>query len=172
MAWSAWPLAPFGADDTLQLVRELSGSGRGERFAARLQESTRGNPYFLLETLRYLFDAGELRIDARTLETAYDDAATYGRLPVPPTVREAVIERVERLGMPSRRVLEIAALAGDGFTLDLLRPASALDDWQAVEGLELSLQAGFVAAASRATASATSWSAMPLPASSPKSGGE
>ena len=139
------PLAPFGAEDTLQLVRELSGSGRGERFAARLQESTRGNPYFLLETLRYLFDAGELRIDAEgRWETAYDDAATYGRLPVPPTVRDAVIERVERLGAPSRRVLEIAALAGDGFTLDLLRPASALDDWQAVEGLELSLQAGFV----------------------------
>ena len=139
------PLAPFGADDTLQLVRELSGSGRGERFAARLQESTHGNPYFLLETLRYLFDAGELRIDAEgRWETAYDDAATYGRLPVPPTVREAVIERVERLGAPSRRVLEIAALAGDGFTLDLLRPASALDEWQAVEGLELSLQAGFV----------------------------
>ena len=88
-AWSAVSLAPFGADDTLQLVRELSGSGRGERFAARLQESTRGNPYFLLETLRYLFDAGELRIDAEgRWETAYDDAATYGRLPVPPTVRE------------------------------------------------------------------------------------
>ena len=139
------PLAPFGADDTLQLVRDLSGSGRGERFAARLQESTRGNPYFLLETLRYLFDAGELRIDAEgRWETAYDDDAAYARLPVPPTVRDAVIERVERLGAPSRRVLEIAALAGDGFTLELLQPASALDEWQAVEGLELSLQAGFV----------------------------
>ena len=139
------PLAPFDADDTLQLVRELSGSGRGERFAARLQESTHGNPYFLLETLRYLFDAGELRIDAEgRWETAYDDDAAYARLPVPPTVRDAVIERVERLGTPSRRVLEIAALAGDGFTLDLLGPASGLDEWQAVEGLELSLQAGFV----------------------------
>ena len=83
-----------------------------------------------------------------------------------------MIERVERLGLPSRRVLEIAALAGDGFTLDLLRPASALDDWQAVEGLELSLQAGFVSGNVQGYRFSHDWSETPLPASSPRSGGE
>ena len=137
------PLAPLDGDGTLALVRELSGVTGGELFAQRLQRVTQGNPYFMLETLRFLFDIGELRIEESGLwSTRYDgDTGDYRELPVPPSVQQAVVERVERLGPAARRVLETAALAGDPFTLDDVQPATALTDWDALEGLERALQA-------------------------------
>ena len=117
--------------------------------ARRLQRATHGNPYFLLETIRFLFDSGDLTIDERgTWVTRYDeDTGSYAELPVPPTVQQAVIERVERLGPAARRVLETAALAGDGFVLEEVQPATALSDWEALEGLERALQANLIASA-------------------------
>lgn len=143
------PLAPLAEADTLALVRELSDSGGGELFARRLQRSTAGNPYHLLETLRFLFDAGELQVDERGgWRTRYDDAtADYAELPVPPSVAQTVVERVDRLGAAARRVLEAAALAGDGFTLDDVQPATALSAFDALEGLERALDARLIAAA-------------------------
>lgn len=140
------PLAPLDAAGTLQLVRELSGSAGGELFAQRLQRVTHGNPYFMLETLRFLFDVGELQIDdAGVWSTRHDDdTGDYRELPVPPSVQQAVVERVERLGPAARRVLETAALAGDPFTLDDVQPATALAEWDALEGLERALQAQLV----------------------------
>jgi DNA-binding SARP family transcriptional activator len=137
------PLAPLDAGGTLALVRNLSGSAGGELFAQRLQRVTQGNPYFMLETLRFLFDIGELRIDESGLwSTRYDgETGDYRELPVPPSVQQAVVERVERLGPAARRVLETAALAGDPFTLDDVQPATALTDWDALDGLERALQA-------------------------------
>lgn len=142
------PLALHAFDDqsTLQLVRRLSGSIRGERFAQRLQKVTLGNPYFLLETIRFLFDSGELTLDERgAWITRYDDATEdYLELPVPPTVQQAVRERVERLGSAARRVMETAALAGEHFTLLEVQPATALSEWDALEGLERAMQAQLV----------------------------
>lgn len=141
------PLAPFAEDETLALVRALSGSAGGTLFSARLQRATRGNPFFLLETIRFLFDAGELKLDDRgAWATHYDDATTdYAELPVPPTVAATVVERVERLGAAARRVLEAAALTSAGFTLAQVQPATALSEWEALEGLERAVQAEVIA---------------------------
>jgi DNA-binding SARP family transcriptional activator len=147
-------LQPFDADATLQLVRTLSGSAQGARFAERLQRTTHGNPYFLLETLRFLFDSGELAIDGHGVWTTRydDDTADYAELPVPPTVQQAIVERVERLGPAAQRVLESAALADDPFTLDDVQGATALSEWEAVDGLERAALAQVLAAAGAPTA--------------------
>lgn len=140
-------LAPLPESATLALVRALSGSAGGHKFAQRLQRATDGNPYFLLETLRFLFDTGELAIDTQGVwTTRYDDAtADYAELPVPPSVEQAIVERVERLGPAAQRVLETAALADDPFTLDDVQGATALSDWEAVDGLERAAQADVLA---------------------------
>lgn len=140
-------LQPLSEAATLQLVRELSGTSAGHRFAHRLQRATQGNPFFLLETIRFLFDIGELALDERgRWSTAHDaETADYSELPVPPTVQKAVLERIERLGAAARRILETAALAGDRFSLLDVQPATALSDWDASEGLERALQAQLLA---------------------------
>lgn len=144
-------LAPLDTAATTELVRRLSGARDGRVFAERLQRATRGNPFFLLETLRFLFDSGELTLDPQgNWSTRYDEATgDYAELPVPPTVQQAVLERVERLGPAARRVLETAALAGDGFKLDEVQPATALSDWEALEGLERASGASLVVGVER-----------------------
>ena len=47
--------------EVLRLIRHLSGqTGGAERFSQRLHYETGGNPFFLLETLRVMFEAGIL----------------------------------------------------------------------------------------------------------------
>ncbi len=105
-------LGGFDADETLDLVHMLSASPGGSLFARRLQQATDGNPFFLIETLRYLHAQGLLQIDALGRWSTPFDAATvdYAELPVPASVREAVNARVHALGDAARPVLEAASL--------------------------------------------------------------
>ncbi len=140
-------LAPLDEAGVVALVQSMAGadagSAGGHLFAQRLARSTGGNPFFLFESIRHLFDSGELQLDATgAWSTRYDDTtADYEELPLPPSVQEVVLERVERLGAPARRVLEAAALTDAGFTLGEVQPATALSDFESVDGLERAVQA-------------------------------
>ena len=127
----------------LRLVQTLSGQGGGVRFAARLGAATGGNVFFALETIRALFEAGELQADPTDgWHTRYDETTTdYSELPLPASVVDTVSARVARLGPTARRVLETAALAQDGSTLVELRSATALTDWEALDGIERAVDA-------------------------------
>jgi DNA-binding SARP family transcriptional activator len=139
-------LQPLPAPQVLELVRRLSGARDPARFAARLQASTEGNPFFLTQTLRHLAETGALVVgDDGQWQTPYDDdTADYRELPMPATVREAVLTRVARLGAADGRVLEAAALAAEPFSPALLAPACALSEIEAVLAIERAVQAGLL----------------------------
>ncbi len=136
-------LGPLREADVRALVGCLSGNPSAHLFSRRLHQVTAGNPFFALETIRYLFEIGELNIDATGgWSTRFDQTTTdYAELPIPPSVRQAVLERVDRLGPAARRLLETAALTSDGFTLEEIQPATALSDWEGLEGLERAVNA-------------------------------
>jgi hypothetical protein len=115
-------LPPLGGDAVFELVRQLSGAESPQRFAGRLQRATGGNPFFLVETLRQLIELGLLEQAADGVWcTPFDDATDdYRELPLPASVRDAVLSRVRRLDAACIRVLEAAALAGDAFAPSLL----------------------------------------------------
>lgn len=150
-------LAPLDEAGVVALVQTMAGTepggSSGRLFAQRLARSTGGNPFFLFESIRHLFDSGELQLDATgAWSTRYDDTtADYEELPLPPSVQEVVIERVERLGAPARRVLEAAALTDAGFTLGEVQPATALSDFESVDGLERAVQAQLLLRDARGT---------------------
>jgi DNA-binding SARP family transcriptional activator/tetratricopeptide (TPR) repeat protein len=129
--------------DVRGMIQALTGGNDAPRFAQRLHNATTGNPFFMLETLRDLFSAGELQVMATGgWHTAYDaDTETYNELRIPTTVRETVIGRVDRAGAATRRLLEAASLAGDGFDLNLIASATALNEWEGLEGIERAVQA-------------------------------
>ena len=134
----ALALEGLAADEALALVRALSGSPGGTLFAQRLQRATEGNPFFLIETLRHLFEQGQLIVepDGRW-STPFDDVtADYAELPVPASVRDAVLGRVRALGETARRLLEAASLLGDGFDLSLLDGTTTLAAEDAAAALE------------------------------------
>jgi tetratricopeptide (TPR) repeat protein len=130
----------------LELVRTLSGSPRGERFARRLWRATGGNPLFTFETLAHLVETGVLGIDASgRWATPFDDATEdYRELPIPPSVHAALAARVRSLGEAAQRLLEAASLIGDDFDLALATSASALGEWEALRALEAALAARLV----------------------------
>lgn len=135
-------LPPLAETEVLDLVRQLSGAASPERFAARLQRSTGGNPFFVTETLRHLAEQRWLQADDQGVwRTPFDDATQdYRELPLPAGVREAVLGRVQRLGSAAVRVLEAAALAGEPFGPELLAPACALSELDTVLAIEQALQ--------------------------------
>ena len=135
-------LMPLEEPEVMELVQAMSGE-HAPLFSQRLHTATAGNAYYILETLRHLFETGDLKVErGGGWSTPYDETTTdYRELPVPASVRQAALQRVERLGAAAQRLLEAASLSEDGFGLDEIQPATALSDWEGLEGLERAVAA-------------------------------
>nr|WP_281376999.1 AAA family ATPase [Deinobacterium chartae] len=130
-------LGGLSETEVCTLVQALSGGREPTLFARRLHAATGGNPLFVLETLRYLFETGNLSEDAQGWSSPFDERTVdYAELPIPPEVREVVLERVARLGNPAGRLLEAASLYGASAPLEDLAGATALSEWEALEAVE------------------------------------
>ncbi|GIW33959.1 AAA family ATPase [Meiothermus sp.] len=138
-------LKPLSETDLLRLVRALSGSSGAIRFTQRLHQATGGNPLFVLETLKALFESGALQVGPEGWRTPYDqETRDYRELPLPASVQEAVARRLQGLGAAPQRLLEAASLTGDGFGLEELEGATALSEWESLEALEQALAANLL----------------------------
>lgn len=111
----------------LEIVRHLTGSRPGAvTLSRRLQRATGGNPFFLLETLRVLLEAGELPQDL----TALDE------VPLPDTVKQAIEARLRQVGSGARQVLEAGAILGSSFDFDLVRRTAGRGEMEAIDALD------------------------------------
>lgn len=138
-------LEPLSGLNVLAVVRALSGGMQAQRFAKRLHGATGGNPLYLLETLRSLFAAGLLTASEQGWSTPYDEATSdYLELPIPASVSEAVLRRVDLLGGAVRRLLDLASLAGDSFRLAWLAGGHAMSTWEQALALERALSAHLI----------------------------
>ncbi len=139
-------LEPLNETMILSLIQALSGSTSGTIFAKRLFDATAGNPLFVLETLRDLLEAGTLFKDPSGVWSTPYDAQTedYAELPLAQSVRQAVLQRIDRLRPAVRRMLDAASLTGDDFQLSELTQATALDEWLGLEALERASSAGIL----------------------------
>ncbi len=143
-------LEPLTEPDVLRLVHELSGSRHGGAvFARRVHQATHGNAQYLLETLRYLFELGQLQATRDGWHTPFDDETSdYHELTLPETVLESTRRRFDRLGEAARRLAELLALAGRDVSLSALTQAM---NWQAervVDALETLESTGLTVSAS------------------------
>jgi DNA-binding CsgD family transcriptional regulator len=118
-------IGPLSAESVAELVqlRFSQEPGAVRQFAARLHEWTRGNAFFIDETLKWLVETGSLRCE----NGAWSGWETES-LQLPPTVRDAVTSRIERLSNHAREVANIAAVFGARMSYEQLRSISHLDD--------------------------------------------
>jgi DNA-binding CsgD family transcriptional regulator len=106
---------PLGASGTAQLVARILDAPVSPSLAAVLYDRTQGVPFFVEELVAALA-AGELLAsgpEGLGLEPGRE-------VPVPDTVRDAVLLRAEQLADPARSALEAAAVAGQRFELDVI----------------------------------------------------
>jgi class 3 adenylate cyclase/tetratricopeptide (TPR) repeat protein len=103
-------LEPLGPADTAELLRDLAGEdpsldGLGEL----IHERTDGNPFFIEEIVRALAEAGNLEGERGAYRLAHpvEDAR------VPASVQTVLAARIDRLRPASKRLLQVASVAGE-----------------------------------------------------------
>jgi len=109
--------------EVAELVRRaLRMQHPAPRFSARLAAATGGNPFFILETLRALYEQGTLRRDEQSIwHTPWDTAdSDYQELPLPAGLRQALDDRVGTLTQAERAALAAAAVLGQNFSPSVL----------------------------------------------------
>lgn len=99
--------------------------------ARTMQEQTQGNPLFVTELMRHLFDTA-------WLSSSEDQMAGPASAPagMPATINEVLRQRCARLSTPARQILEVAAVIGECFRFSLLLPVSSLEEERVIDALE------------------------------------
>ncbi|HUF49323.1 MAG TPA: BREX system ATP-binding domain-containing protein [Longimicrobiales bacterium] len=119
-------VTPFTRAETEELLQrsfDIDDAVSGQ-FAEMLFAWTRGNAFFVRETLQSLVDSGRLhrRADGQWL------GWELAELELPGTVREAINARIERLGADARAVADVGAVIGTRFDHGLLGAAARLEE--------------------------------------------
>src|ERR671923_881091 len=125
-------LRPLGLDETAALLERALGDSVAPSLATAIHDRTEGIPFFVEELAAALRVSGVLRAGRRGLELGGD-----GEVPLPDTVRDAVLIGASELSEPAALAAEVAAVAGD--TFDLEQVAALASDEGVAELLERGL---------------------------------
>jgi TOMM system kinase/cyclase fusion protein len=100
---------------------------------------TDGIPLFVEELTRTILESGALEEH----ESSYELVGTLSDLDIPPTLRDSLMARLDRLG-PIKATAQLAAVIGREFELDLLTRISPLDQDALREALSQLTGAGII----------------------------
>ncbi len=108
-------LPSLSAADVEMLIGALNGSAVAPAVAEAIYRGTEGNPFFVKEVVRQLASEGK---------DLTDPTASVIEWSIPEGVRQVIARRLSRLSPDANRLLQVAAVLGEGFTFELL---SAVD---------------------------------------------
>ncbi len=128
-------LLPFEAGESARIVESIAGALPGTQTLAALQKETGGNAFFLVQLVQDLLASG---IDLSAADGVRE------RRGAPRSVRQVLSRRFDRLSLPARRLLEAAAVCGDGFQSELAAWAADIDLGRHVDAIEEAILAGLV----------------------------
>ncbi len=118
------------------VVMEMSGAGdEALPLAERLYEETEGNPFYLIETVKGLFDTGSIRLEEGAWRGDFA-GISEGTLVLPTTLSEAVQARVLNLTGEAQEAVRLAAVLGREFDFDLLNAVWGHGERATLEALD------------------------------------
>jgi class 3 adenylate cyclase/tetratricopeptide (TPR) repeat protein len=136
--WSAQPqveklrLETLSTDGATLLLGALLGDDASLReLKPLLVDRTRGNPFFLEESVTMLASEGALTGQRGAYRLAQAPSVVH----IPPTVRAVVAARIDRLDRDDKRLLETAAVIGKDVPFDLLQAIGDLGEEDLRAGL-------------------------------------
>jgi len=127
-SWLARPeiqrldLVPLGREASDALLSELLGPGDEILVLAdRIRDRTAGNPFFIEEVVRSLFEHGVLGRDRRGVRVR----EPLAEVQIPPSVQAVLEARIDRLTETEKAVLQTAAVIGPEFAERVLLRVAA-----------------------------------------------
>jgi len=127
------PLLPAAVEE---MVAEMSGAVAGVApLAQRLHRKTEGNPFFIIEIIKELFETGTLRLEQGGWRGDFARLSEED-LPLPASVRQVIQARVRRLDKDSRIALQQAAVIGQEFDFDVLNALRGEDEEMTLEVMD------------------------------------
>ena len=124
---AAFPLLGLDEGAIGKFIESAWGVLASSLLVRRLHKLTEGNPFFLSEVLRQLAAEGQLASGASNVPT---------RLTIPRGVIEFIKGLILPLATDARNVLDIAAVVGRDFTLNILETVSATPRERLIELLD------------------------------------
>ncbi len=133
-------------EDVTTLIREMAGmESGGEKFSRRLYQDTEGNPFFIFEVVRSLLEEGVLYRDEHGWSTDLKDFATnYAQISIPPSMRDVIQARLNRLEEVSHQVLETAAVFRQQFYFATVQRACDKSADEALDAFDRLLRAQLI----------------------------
>jgi hypothetical protein len=135
----------LGSDEVAQIMTSAAGHELDEdilQLAQEIATETDGNPFFVGEILRGLWESGALIFDEGSGRWSVDRS---GAIALPESVREVIERRVERLGTETLELLRLAAVIGRVFDVELLESMLEIDESQLLDQLEAAVAASLLA---------------------------
>ena len=123
-----------------EFVRLATGVEPTSELASTVHELTGGNAFLVTELWRELVGSGAVEIDRAAAHLARP-AATLG---TPKTVREVVSQRLAGLTREANTLLELAAVIGSDFELDVARRTAVLDEPTLLDAVDEAVRFGLL----------------------------
>jgi DNA-binding CsgD family transcriptional regulator/tetratricopeptide (TPR) repeat protein len=126
-------LAPLGTAEVEEIVQQMFGVDKNatRHFSAMLYDWTRGNPFFVEETLKSLVESGALsQKDGRW--TGWEMETIH----LPSTIRDVIKARVDRLSPNARTLANLVAVIGTRAPHDTLATVSGISEQEIIGGLD------------------------------------
>jgi predicted ATPase len=118
------------------IIVEMSGAGEAVvPLAGRLYRETEGNPFFLMEIVKALFDTGMIRLEEGTWQGDFAGVSASA-LPLPATLSETIQARARRLGDSAQDALRLASVLGREFDFELLSASWGRGEEATLEALD------------------------------------
>jgi DNA-binding SARP family transcriptional activator len=134
-------LERLSQEETEELVRQLMPDEQIDPlFLRRIYEETEGNPFFIIETIQAVREAG-----GDWTESVPTDAAGHRpHFAIPLQVQAVIESRLDKLSQESQAALGVASAIGREFSFELLQEVSQLDTEALLNALDEWLDRGLV----------------------------
>jgi DNA-binding CsgD family transcriptional regulator len=130
-------LGPLDGAQTAALVADVLGETPASSLAEAVYDRAQGIPFYVEELARALLRTDAIAPGPRGLELADDND-----VPLPDSIRDAVLTGARALSPPGRAAADAAAVAGDRFDLELVAELSSAAGLTALVDGQLVAEAG------------------------------